>query len=263
MEASGGGAVVLAMVMHSHEPDVQEKALHALLNLASNNDKVKSELGHMGGIDAVIQAMQVHRDDSAVQECGASVLSCLASIEENELIIGQCGGIDVTIRAMWVHSESVTVVEWCCKALYALSLHPENSQKILEIGGISAIVNTMQAHTDSALVQEMCCATLCNLATHDESAKEKIVAEEALDAIVLAMVLFGDDVGVQAQACMVLVKLANVTNLRSMQASNVGELALTAATNFPDRCQEIALQLTEKLEGLTVEYNRQSTAITT
>ena len=262
MEANGGGAVVLAMVIHSQEPDIQEKALRALLNLVYDNDDIKTQLAHMGGIDAAIQAMQVHRDDAVIQECAASMLFNLADIPENKVLIGQCGGIDVTIRAMWVHSESVSVTEWCCKALFAVSLDPENARKILEIGGITALVNAMQAHSESALVQEMCCAVLCSLATNDDAAKEKIVAEEALDAIVLAMVLFGDDVGVQEQACLVLLQLANETNLRSMQASNVGELALTAANNHPERCREIAEQLSQILEGLVAEYNSNSAAIT-
>jgi len=261
MEASGGGAVVLAMVLHSQEPEVQEKALRALRNLSSNNDDIKVELAHMGGIDAAIQAMQVHRDDSIVQEAGASTLYNLASNADNKLMIGQCGGIDVTIRAMWVHSHTVTVVEWCCRALYNLSLDQENRQKMLEVGGITAAVNAMQAHAESSVVQEFGCATLCSLATDDESAKEKIVAEEALDAIVLAMVLFSDDVGVQERACHVLLQLANEANLRSMQASNVGELARAAAERFPDRCEGVANRLAHVLDDLTAEYNSNNAAV--
>ena len=261
MEASGGGAVVLAMVLHSQEPEVQEKALRALRNLSSNNDEIKTELAHMGGIDAVIQAMQVHRDDAIVQEAGASTLCNLAGHPENKVMIGQCGGIDVTIRAMWVHSDAVSVVEWCCRALFSLSLEPENRPKILEVGGITAAVNAMQAHAESAGVQEMGCGILCCLATDDEAAKEKIVAEEALDAIVLAMVLFSDDVGVQERACHVLLQLANEANLRSMQASNVGELALTAAGRFPSRCEIVANELAQVLDDLTANYNSSSAAV--
>lgn len=261
MEASGCGAVVLAMVLHSQEPEVQEKALRALRNLSSNNDDIKVELAHMGGIDAVIQAMQVHRDDSIVQEAGASTLSNLADNPDNKLMIGQCGGIDVTIRAMWVHSDALSVVEWCCRALYSLSLDQENRLKVLEVGGITAAVNAMQAHAESSIVQEFGCATLCSLATDDETAKAKIVAEEALDAIVLAMVLFSDDVGVQERACHVLLQLANGANLRSMRASNVGELARAAADRFPDRCEGIASRLAHVLDDLTAEYNSNNAVV--
>ena len=46
--------------------------------------------------------------------------------------------------------------------------------------------------------------------------KLRIVQEDALDAIVLAVVLFGDDAKVQEHACQVLLQLAIVKNLRSL-----------------------------------------------
>ena len=253
MDMGGGGAVVICMVMHPDDYDLQEKALRALKNLSSNNDENKVELANIGGIDAVITAMQVHRDQPGVQEAGAWTLSNLASNNDNKAVIGDCGGIDVVIRAMWVHADNVKVQEWCCRALYTLTLDRHNSGMVLQVGGISAVVNAMQAHVDSGPVQEMGCAVLCNLA-FDESSKMRIVDEEALDAIVLAMVLYSEDAKVQESACEVLLQLAIVENFKSMQASNIGELASAAATKFPENCKEPALKLLHVLEGYCAEY---------
>jgi hypothetical protein len=253
MDMGGGGAVVICMVMHPDDFDLQEKALRALKNLSSNNDENKVELANIGAIDAVITAMQVHRDQPGVQEAGAWTLSNLASNNDNKAVIGDSGGIDVVIRAMWVHAGNVKVQEWCCRALYTLTLDRHNSGMVLQVGGISAVVNAMQAHVDSGPVQEMGCAVLCNLA-FDESSKMRIVDEEALDAIVLAMVLYTDDAKVQESACEVLLQLAIVENFKSMQASNIGELASAAATKFPENCKEPALKLLHVLEGYCAEY---------
>lgn len=253
MDMGGGGAVVICMVMHPDDFDLQEKALRALKNLSSNNDDNKVELANIGGIDAVITAMQVHRDQPGVQEAGAWTLSNLASNNDNKAVIGDCGGIDVVIRAMWVHSDNVKVQEWCCRALYTLTLDRHNSGMVLQVGGISAVVNAMQAHVDSGPVQEMGCAVLCNLA-FDESSKMRIVDEEALDAIVLAMVLYSEDPKVQESACEVLLQLAIVENFKSMQASNIGELAGAAAAKFPENCKEPALKLIHVLEGYCEQY---------
>ena len=253
MDMGGGGAVVICMVMHPDDFELQEKALRALKNLSSNNDENKVELANIGGIDAVITAMQVHRDQPGVQEAGAWTLSNLASNNDNKAVIGDCGGIDVVIRAMWVHSDVVKVQEWCCRALYTLTLDRHNSGMVLQVGGISAVVNAMQAHVDSGPVQEMGCAVLCNLA-FDESSKMRIVDEEALDAIVLAMVLYTDNGKVQESACEVLLALAIVENFKSMQASNIGELARSAATKFPDTCKEPAHKLLHVLEGYCEQY---------
>ncbi|CAB9512605.1 expressed unknown protein [Seminavis robusta] len=253
MDMGGGGAVVICMVMHPDDFDLQEKALRALKNLSSNNDENKVELANIGGIDAVITAMQVHRDQPGVQEAGAWTLSNLASNNDNKAVIGDCGGIDVVIRAMWVHSDNVKVQEWCCRALYTLTLDRHNSGMVLQVGGISAVVNAMQAHVDSGAVQEMGCAVLCNLA-FDESSKMRIVDEEALDAIVLAMVLYSEDAKVQESACEVLLQLAIVENFKSMQASNIGELARAAAAKFPENCKEPAFKLLHVLEGYCEQY---------
>ena len=253
MDMGGGGAVVICMVMHSEDFDLQEKALRALKNLSSNNDDNKIELANIGSIDAVITAMQVHRDQAGVQEAGAWTLSNLASNNDNKAVIGDCGGIDVVIRAMWVHSDNVKVQEWCSRALYTLTLDRHNSNMVLQVGGISAIVNTMQAHVDSGAVQEMGCAVLCNLA-FDESSKMRIVDEEALDAIVLAMVLYAEDPKVQESACEVLLALAIVENFKSMQASNIGELARSAAIKFPENCREPAEKLIHVLDSYCGQY---------
>lgn len=252
MDQGGGGAVVVSMVMHPGDVELQEKALQALRNLSANSDENKMELARIGGIESVIGAMQVHRDEAGIQKTGSWSLSNLAGFVDNKRIIGECGGVDVIVRAMWVHSDEVSVQEWCCRALFTLALEPQNRLVVLDVGGISAVVNAMQAHVDSSTVQEMGCAVLCNLAT-DQATKLRIVDEEALDAIVLAMVLFGDEIKVQQQGCQILSQLCVAENLKSLQASNAGELALAAAHKFPE-CDAPAQWLLNSLEEFAAAY---------
>ena len=108
----------------------------------------------------------------------------------------------------------------------------------------------MQAHVDSSTVQEMGCAVLANLAGTDQS-RMKIVDEEALDAIVLAMVLHTDDIQVQERACIILLQLAILPNFKSMKAANIPELVRVAAEKFPEQCQEPARRL---LSAFTTVY---------
>jgi len=56
-------------------------------------------------------------------------------------------------------------------------------------------------------------------------------------------------------------QLANEANLRSMQASNVGELARAAAERFPDRCEGVANRLAHVLDDLTTQYNNNNAAV--
>jgi tellurite resistance protein len=101
----------------------------------------------------------------------------------------------------------------------------------------------MQAHADAATVQEKGCGVLSNLSATDEASKIRIVEEEALDAIVMAMVLHSDNGAVQDRACSVLKRLAIEPNLKQMQAANVAELVEQALANFPDRCGDKAKQI--------------------
>lgn len=255
MEQGGGGALVVAMVMHPSETELQEKALRGLRNLSANCDENKVELTNIGGIDAVIGAMQVHRDSAGVQEAGAWTLSNLASNADSNAQIGDCGGVDVLVRAMWVHTEAIPVLEWCCRALFTLALDAHNSKMILEVGGIAAVLNAMQVHMDSsAVIQEMGCAVLGNLSS-DEPSKLRIVGEGALDAIVLAMVLYTEDESVQLRACHVLLQLTIPQNLKAMRASNVAELVRTASDKFPESCCEPTYQLLEELDNYSSEYS--------
>jgi len=254
MDKGGGGALVTSMFMHPTAPELQEKALRGLRNLSANCEENKVELTNIGGVDAVIGAMQVHRDLAGVQEAGAWTLSNLASNTERNGLIGECGGIDVLIRALWVHADVVSVLEWCCRALFTLALNYQNSSLILDVGGIAAVVNAMQAHVDgSPVIQEMGCAVLRNLASEDMS-KVRIVEEEALDAIVMAMVLYTDDENVQTRACEVLLQLSIAQNLKAMQASNVVELVQAASERFPASCSEPVGRILDCLESYRVEY---------
>jgi hypothetical protein len=80
------------------------------------------------------------------------------------------------------------------------------------------------------------------------------VDEEALDAIVLAMVLHGESFKVQECACQVLLQLAIMENFKAMQASNIGELVRVAAERFPQNCDEPARRLMYVLEGFAADY---------
>lgn len=248
MALGAGGAVVVCMVMHPDDFFLQEKALRALRNLCANCEANKVELSNIGGIDAVISAMQLHRDEAGVQEEGAWTISNLAGNDGNKAVIGECGGADVIIRAMWVHSGNVGVQEWCCRALFTLTLDLHNSTVVFSVGGITAVVSAMQGHIDSPAIQEMGCAVLANLAITDE-VRMKIVDEEALDAIVFAMVLHTDDLQVQERACVALLCLATQANVASMKATNVVELARTAAMKFPEHCEDPASRLISAMDG--------------
>jgi hypothetical protein len=115
-------------------------------------------------------------------------------------------------------------------------LNDDNCLKALELDAISATVSVMQAHTESPVVQEMGCAILSNLARTSDETKMRIVDQEALDSILMAMVMH-QGVDVQCRACMVLLHLAIEENLKPLVAAGAIEAIRAAATNYPDECE--------------------------
>jgi len=234
MDSGAGEAVVIAMVMNPNDINFLAKALRALRNLTANSDENRAEVANAGGVDSVISAMQVHRDEAEIQEESVWTLANLATINESKEVIGDCGGIDVIVRTLWVHSEHHGCLEKALRALFNLSTDEHNAAIAIEVGGIPAIVSCMQGNELTAEVQEMGLAVLYNLAAQSDENKMRIVDEEALDAIVLSMVLHPDDAMVNERACLLLKILCIPDNYKPMLAANIIELVSVAGGKFPE-----------------------------
>lgn len=243
-----GGIVVIAMVMNPNHVGVIEASLRALHNLSANNDDNKTEIANNGGVDSMISAMQLHRDDIGIQLEGSWTMAHLCSTEENKEVIGDCGGLDVIVRALWVHPEERRVLEKALRALYYLSTDAHNASVVIEVGGINAIVTLMQTHPDAAAIQEIACAVLYNLGDLSDDNRMQIVDEEALDAIVLTMVLHSEDAEVQKRACLCLECLCIPDNYKPMYAANIVELVTVAGEKFPG-CKEAHDDILGQMEG--------------
>ena len=133
-----------------------------------------------------------------------------------------------------VHSDDSIAVEKGLRALYNLSLDPHNIDIIIELDGARAVVQGLTSHPESSAIQEIGCASLASLANHSYDSKLIIVDEEALDALVMSMVLNSEDPGVQSQACRALHMLCIPENFQPMFAANIVELVTVAGEKFPE-----------------------------
>ncbi len=251
VESSGADQIIIAMVVHSNDVDFLMNCCCALRTLSSGHDENKINIVEKGGIDSIVSVMQLYKDNINLQEVAASTLHELGSIPETALSIGECGGIDVLIRALWLHSDNPNVKLECCRALEVLSSHDENVALMLEIGAISAVTHTMHQTTEVSDIQEASCGTLYNLACDRKYVKIRIVEEEALDAISIAMVLHKNVKALQQKACRLLNKLICEENLDAIQAANAPELMNVAAFNFPSECNKEACFMVNTLERMS------------
>jgi len=239
-ECGGCDTIVVSMVVNPTDVEVQLEALVALRNLCVRDNENKVVVANAGGIDAVIGAMQSHRNEAKIQERGSWVLSILGMNEDNKCYIGENGGADVIVRSMFVHATNSSVQEKACRALWTLSVYPHNKYIMVEVGAIAAVIGAMQSHADEASIQEKGCGVLSNLAANDDKLKVRIVQEGALDAIVMAMVLHGENETLQERACILIKKLCILENVPSMVMANVTPMMAVAA-EVNERCRERAM----------------------
>ena len=112
------------MWVHSDNVGVQEWCTRALftLTLDIHNGEVVLEVG---GISAVVNAMQAHVDSPVVQEMGCAVLGNLAGTDQNKMRIVDEEALDAIVLAMVLHTDDMQVQERACMVLFSLAI-PEN-----------------------------------------------------------------------------------------------------------------------------------------
>lgn len=79
-----GGVRYVTNTMKQHETaeEIQSLGIRALANLAYNHTENAARVVKWGGIEAVLEAMRIHKTSFAVQEAGCIfVWSCLVSIK--------------------------------------------------------------------------------------------------------------------------------------------------------------------------------------
>jgi hypothetical protein len=264
--------ILRAMEHHPNEPKVQESGAAVVSMLASNleNKNAKCTIGLNGGVPLVIRAISMHLDDlRVVESCSHALYTLILGCPSNAIVVLQASGAtNAILGAMQSHAQNFAVQEIGCAMLANLTTEAENVDLLLRNKGpqgtgtqddgvqdepnnvlervIETILETIQSHSNAPTVQDFGFAVLANLVDSDET-KMFIVDMGALDAIVLAMVLHKDDVGVQERACGLLLLLAVQENQRHILAANPIELVKLAAQKFPDECLEPASRLIRQL----------------
>jgi hypothetical protein len=114
----------------------------------------------------VVSAMQVARNESAVQYRGCRALAYLAyQSSGNQAAIVEAGGIDAVTAAMNRFSNDKNVQRYGCRALYNLMVDDNvtNQAAIREAGGNELVTAAMSRLSDESDLQRLGCAILTAL----------------------------------------------------------------------------------------------------
>ena len=235
--ANGAGQISIVMIMFSSDIHLLQLAMRGLRSLGSGSSSNKHAIVNTGAIDSIVAAMQIHRNDPAIQAASARTLGDLSISTEAAKQIGECGGIDVLTRALYVHIENLDVTRRACRALELLSKCSHNHLLMVNIGVVKAVLSVMQYQSDTAPIISSCLAILSNLAKDGRKTAILIVENEALDFISMSMVMHSEDRSLQKHACSVLANLICDATLDSLLAIGVNELMASAVQKFPSECK--------------------------
>jgi hypothetical protein len=110
------------MWVHSDKVSVQEWCCRALYTLSLDQQNAKLIL-EVGGISAVVNAMQAHvNSSSVVQEMGCAVLYNLAFNQQSKMRIVNEEALDAIVLAMVLFADDDKVLEQACQLLLQLCI---------------------------------------------------------------------------------------------------------------------------------------------
>ena len=239
--------ILSAMRKHRSAAGLQEAGAGAISLLAGNNVETKKAIVENGGIKLTLRAILEHSNNlSEENECYIRTLMTLAldSYNGNH---SESNNSEDDIKA------AVGVIHAVIDAIGTSQEEGTNSSKVAF--AIDAVIVAMETHEDDSAVQEVGFAILSGIADLDDEditintvqTKMDIVDEGALDVINMAMVLHKHEANVQERACAVLLSLAIEENYAAIIAAIGIQLLQDAATDFPDRCYELANRLIQRL----------------
>jgi hypothetical protein len=237
LEANGAHQISIVMIMFSSNVHLLELAMNGLRSLGSGSSSKKEAVANTGAIDSIVSAMQIHRNDPAIQSASARTLGDLSMSIAAAKQIGECGGIDLLTRGVYVHIDDLKVTKRICRAMEFLSKCTDNHALMVDIGVIKAVICVMQHQSNEAPVISSCLAILSNLAKGSPEIAISIVEDEALDSISMSMVMHSEERSLQKNACSVLATLMCETTLDSLLAIGVNDLMAAAVQKFPSECK--------------------------
>merc|ERR1712232_505395 len=101
----------------------QQSGSEALRHLALN-DYNRDVIKESGGINSIVQAMNMHPDIIGIQQCGCTALGNLAVSSDFHLEIANAGGLHAIMNAAQQNQEEECVLRAAYQALRAMGYDP-------------------------------------------------------------------------------------------------------------------------------------------
>ena len=168
--------------------------------------------GHLGRVDAIVEAMKANRSNAQVQQLGCTALLELVDHDEDNLCsVWKDGrGVWFVVQAMKAHPGDAGVQRSACEALDSLVRNFDHRRRAENKGAVGAVAKALKVHVNDAQVMKSGCSALLNLlAGRLENIDQDVgLAEGVVETVVEKMKSYTSDAEVQLAGCKNLLELA-------------------------------------------------------
>lgn len=162
--AEAGAIPHLVSLLSSEDPETQEHAVTALLNL-SIHERIKGTVVQAGAIPAIVKVLKC--GTMGARENAAATLFSLSVVDENKLTIGALGAIPALVGLL--KNGSPQGRKDAASALFNLLIYQGNKPRAVRAGVVDPIMNLLV--DPSTGLRDEAVSILAILATHREGRK--------------------------------------------------------------------------------------------
>ena len=235
--------ILTAMRENRRTASVQERgcAILGRLSQYGENNPKRTEIGLVGGIVRIVDGMELHPLDEAVQRHGCFALRYLVLCnDDNKRLIAQTwGGVETVITAMNNHGYDELLLEHACFVLWCLCWFCNEKKRkeaderralIGKAGGIEAVTNAMRLHPTVVPLLKYACWALINLSSNNNDNKIRIAQAGGLELLLDTMQKHPTAEGLLEQACAALASLSSNNDNNRRRISKVGGIKVLVDT---------------------------------
>ena len=187
-------AKILRVDIWSPTASVVLSALEKLGQAAAIGSHQRSNIARLGGIIAILRAMQMHPTNVSIQLAACQALQNLAVDRETQIAIGDVGGIPTIATSMHSHMEEVEVQVAGSKVLATIT-YPRSTEEAEDAddddmptdGAVSALVASMMRHSKNTDIQAHAFGALANLCLDHRGRLQELSESGGLTTMTLAL----------------------------------------------------------------------------
>lgn len=245
--------VLQAMQRHKNVVPVQKFASVAIRNLCTQNDAHKTAARMLGAIEALFDAITLHKSDADVQEHAFWALSVIgANNPENLTKISSHPVIELAIAAMRTFPANADLQAATCNVfLNAIVGDVKKTQDYMnKAGALEAVITAMKMHRKDPQVQFFTCGAIRN-SVADHAENQALVGKlKGVQRLLRVLATFYD-AKLQVVACSALTCLCCYPENQAMFVKKGGLSLLTDIMMDKFEDAEVLLAIGQVLQVLT------------